>query len=239
MTIVLHVEQMGRRSDYQPSELPLAISLSQRGEVVFGEAENAVPAAWLGEHFGQIFVQPEAGAVAERLNGAVLKSSAWLTSGDEILIGGNPITVADDAGVIVLTAPGRTGPPVLTPPDAPAERARDGDLRSVGARLPHFSPPASEPRLLPGRKRHRGARNLLIGVFALLALGVTFVLVAASVRVAVTPEPDRMSLTGFPPPIPMGERYLVLPGDYVVTAEKAGYRPTVQRFSPPRREPCP
>ena len=224
MTVVLYVEQMGRRGDFRSSDLPLAIGLPQGGEIEFGNAGNTTPIAWLGEHFGQIFIQPEIGAVAPRLNGAALKSSAWLTTGDEIGIGGKRIAVADDGGVIVLTTSGDTGPPVLTPPD----RAPDEISQAPRARAPGHLPPPSEPGLLPGRNRHRGVRNVLIGVFAVLALGVTFVLVAAPVRVAVTPEPDRISLTGFPPPIPIGERYLVLPGDYVVSAEKAGYRKLAQ-----------
>jgi len=224
LTAVLYVEQMGQRGDIQSSDLPLAIGLSQGDEIEFGNAGNTAPSAWLGEHFGQIFIQPKIGAVAPRLNGAALTSSAWLTSGDEIQIGGKRITVTDDGGVIVLTTSGDTGPPVLTPPD----RAPDGNSQAPRVRTPEHLPPSSAPGLLPGRNKQRGVRNWLIGVFGLLALGVTFVLVAAPVRVAVTPEPDRMSLTGFPPPIPIGERYLVLPGDYVVSAEKAEYRKLAQ-----------
>ena len=208
LTVVLHVQHSGRRSEYHASDLPLAMGLSGHGELVIGGTRGATATAWLGEQFGQIFIQPQSGAEAPRHNGVALDSSAWVTSGDEIEIGGTRITVEDDAGVILLNISDEPGVPVLMPPDqGPEVKARE-----ERSRVPEHLPPPSEPGFLPVQRGHTGVRNLLIGIFVLLAIGVTFVLVAAPVRVAVTPEPDRISLEGFPPPIPIGGPPMVLSG---------------------------
>jgi formylglycine-generating enzyme required for sulfatase activity len=65
---------------------------------------------------------------------------------------------------------------------------------------------------------------MVLAVFGFLVLCVGFVLVAAPVRIAVEPPVDSISFSGFPPPIKIAERYLVVPGTYRLTAEKEGYR---------------
>ncbi len=40
-------------------EFPIAVALSRRGGLVFGEAAEGSPALWLRSHGGRISVQPE------------------------------------------------------------------------------------------------------------------------------------------------------------------------------------
>src|SRR3546814_5087371 len=50
--------------------------------------------------------------------------------------------------------------------------------------------------------------------FVLLAFCVGFVLVASPLKLQFNEEPDAVSVTGFPPAIPVGDGYLALPGTY-------------------------
>lgn len=59
----------------------------------------------------------------------------------------------------------------------------------------------------------------------MLAICVGFVLVASPLSLQFNEEPDTVSVSGFPPAIPVGDGYLALPGTYTVNASKAGYRP--------------
>ena len=68
---------------------------------------------------------------------------------------------------------------------------------------------------------------------SLVVLAAAFVLIATPVGVRVTPAAAKLALTGFPPPLPLGGRWLALPGSYDVTAAYAGYRPLQQRIDVP------
>ncbi len=78
---------------------------------------------------------------------------------------------------------------------------------------------------LPGKKQvGTRLRNGIIVFFVLLVICVAFVLTAAPVRFTITPSPDTAKLSGFPPPVKFGDRYMALPGSYHVVAQKEGYR---------------
>ena len=103
-----------------------------------------------------------------------------------------------------------------------------------------LSPPPLNNRTLPEVPQapapahgQRTLRRVALGVFLLLLLAVAFVLLATPVAVRITPEPEHQSLGGFPPPVSIGERLLVLPGRYTVTAQRAGYRPLQQTIEVP------
>jgi len=68
------------------------------------------------------------------------------------------------------------------------------------------------------------ARLTLIGLFLLLGTIAVFLFTARAVEVNITPEPAFVDIsTGFFS-YQLGERYLMLPGDYTVRAGKEGYR---------------
>ncbi|MCU0596798.1 MAG: PEGA domain-containing protein [Desulfobacterota bacterium] len=64
----------------------------------------------------------------------------------------------------------------------------------------------------------------LLLVLALLAGSVWFVLTVKQVSIAITPEPDRLTLSGTWPSMRIGESYLLQPGTYLLRAQKQGYR---------------
>jgi len=64
----------------------------------------------------------------------------------------------------------------------------------------------------------------------LLSLIALFVLFATPLEVEVSPEPDSLSISGFPPPVSLGKRKLVVPGTYTVKASLEGYIPLEEDF---------
>ncbi len=82
------------------------------------------------------------------------------------------------------------------------------------------------------RKLPRGATarpaQLVISLFLLLLAGAAFVLLAKPLEVTVTPAPDSISVSGFPPVMTFGGNYLGFPGSYRLHAEKTGYLPLAE-----------
>jgi hypothetical protein len=68
-------------------------------------------------------------------------------------------------------------------------------------------------------------QNLVVVLFLLLLTGAAFVLLANPLSVMVTPVPDNLSVSGFPPPLKSGDSYLGISGRYTLHAEKRGYLP--------------
>lgn len=220
MKAVFRVSEAGGWRALSKSDFPLAIKVSDQGGVLFGNAAESSPDAWLGyDHDrGSIFVQPSI-----LINGELFEVSAWLSDGDEIHIAGEPFSVTLAGDVPGLTPAVRSQAPIrssqtedhpvteqhATPVEGPEAEQNVEDLPSVNP--------------LP-QNRRQPARRVIAGIFLLLIAGVLFVLTAVPIKIDLTPPPDSMSLTGLAPAIRIGERFLVLPGAYKVLAEKAGYR---------------
>ncbi len=92
-----------------------------------------------------------------------------------------------------------------------------------------YQPPDSGGRL--PRSRRPRAWLLATGAgLAALALGAWFVFTAVAVTVDVSPAPERLAIEGGWS-LPVGERYLLRPGEYRVVADKAGYRQLTETFT--------
>ncbi len=208
MTAVLKIQDADGIRDFSGSDFPVAIRVSGQGGIRFGGAAESAPVAWLGFEHERLFIQAEEGAVEIGLNGVLLTRSSWLTAKDEVRIASATYSLKTDAGMLVLILverPSNTQPVSLKP----------------------LSPPPFDTAIispLPIQPKHARWRRLLLGMFILLVLCVVFVLAAVPVDIRVEPAPDSVSLNGMPPPVMVGERYLVWPGSYRVAAEKTGYR---------------
>ena len=82
------------------------------------------------------------------------------------------------------------------------------------------SPFRQGPSSWPGRLIRIG----LLLVLALLAASVWFVLTVKQVSMTITPEPDRLAVSGRWPSVRIGEHYLLQPDTYLLRAQKDGYR---------------
>ena len=77
---------------------------------------------------------------------------------------------------------------------------------------------------------------IALGVlFIVLALAAAFMFMATAVRFTVEPLPDEFDIGGLPT-WQLGERYLMLPGDYEITAKLEGYYPLSEAVSVSREE---
>lgn len=157
--------------------------------------------AAIGVSRGTTYMQPLDGDVAVFLNGHRLGGSQWLHDGDRLEAGGQPISVALDGDGLVLTT------------------ELDVALRPAPATVV-LEPPAHSAV----RRERRIAAPLVFLALAALALVMWYLFSARMVYLAIQPAPDRVSLDGAMPVIPIGAGYLALAGTYRLHAERAGYR---------------
>ncbi|MGB0631770.1 MAG: PEGA domain-containing protein [Alphaproteobacteria bacterium] len=201
------------------ADLPLAIGLDANDRLLTGGVAEPAASLWLRNHNERFYLQPEPGGYPATHNGEPIIGSVWLEAGDRIEIGALSIRVDGGEGTLSLTTPR----PVAgeEPPDDPAPAPRPETEKAA-------PPPEAMPTPPRARKKLSRSTRYFAAVFALLAIGVGFVLSASPVKVTVEPSPSAVSLSGLLPPIPLGERYLALPGSYKVRASLPGYRPLEQ-----------
>ena len=180
------------------AEFPLAVGVGD-GALVVGAAAEAAPALWILSHQKGLSIQPQGRAVG--YNGARLAAPAWLHDGDEITIGDVAVAVTVQGNAVTLVA-------AHSAASHASNRATRFGADASGRRTAFVT-----------------AKRIALAVFAVLVLGVAYVIAASPLTVRVTPEPDAVSVSGWLPAIPIGERYLAFPGTYVIAAEKAGYKP--------------
>jgi formylglycine-generating enzyme required for sulfatase activity len=199
------------------TSLPLLIGMDDTAHIRLHGEGGIV--AYVGESRNHLFLQPADGTSARAIyhNDESVTGSVWLKSGDTTRIGESLVRwhlSGQRVEIHISIASARVLRPPLEPPDRPQEKPAEnrGDediLPVVEVAGPH-------------RSRFR---NAAIIVFALLLTGAAFVLLANPLAVTVTPTPDSLSVSGFPPPVKFGDSYLGISGRYTLHAVKAGYRP--------------
>ena len=205
---------------FDDTSLPLVIGLDETAHIHLdrGLADESDIVAYVAESRDHLFLQPADGASARSLyhNDELLTASVWLKSGDTTRIGDCLIQwrLSGQRVEIHLSKVSTRGlKPPIEPPDSPVEKS------------PH---PAEEQILLPTDGHRSGNRKLstfAIPLFVLLLAGAAFVLLAKPLAVTVSPTPDSLSVSGFPPVVKFGDRYLGLSGGYTLHARKSGYLP--------------
>jgi len=158
--------------------------------------------AFIENRHGHPWVVPATPAIEVLLNGTRVEGATPLRSGDELTVGSVRFRLecADRCLSLSKQAEGPAvngGGPPPAPGVARGHRPRPGRIRTF--------------------------KVVLLFFFLVLVSILMFVFFATPVSLSFAPEPERMDFDGFPPPVPLQGRYLVLPGEYVVTAGKAGY----------------
>lgn len=204
---------------------PWSLGGNTNATVVLPEAPERV-LAYIGHERNHCFIQPAADDVTVRHNGRRLTRSAWLEDGDRLSLGGHRLRchVVDEylRFEIVTGAAAQNGPASLESSAAAALQAPESPPRAAGDGVA-FRSEHHARRWLPGVSR-RTLKSIIYGASAVLLLAVGFVLLATPVDIQFDPAPERMSLGGFPPPLRIAGRYLVVPGRYRVRAELTGYQ---------------
>ena len=194
-------------------DLPLSVGGTEQCGIVLPGLPAAV-VAHIGLDAGHAFIQPAQTDTRLFHNHERLTTSTWLKSGDTVEVGDSVIHWTVQGDQVSISVQERLEDQALVPPASPPP-------------LNNRTLPEVPPTHAPAQGQ-RTLKRVVLGVFVLLLLAVAFVLLATPVSVRITPEPERYSLKGFPPAISIGERQLVLPGSYMVTAELTGYRPLQQ-----------
>jgi len=203
----IHDERGERRLD--EAALPLKLGGSLQGDIVMPATPADQLLAYIAHSEGHVYIQPADSAVRLFHNHVRLSASTWLKSGDEVQTAEAVMSWQVQGDEVTITTQARGLANDLSPP----------------AELP----PSSPQRLLPDEATPPPARvsqrRAVLAVFVVLLLATAFVLLATPVVVQITPEPDRQSLSGFPPVVTIGDRRLALPGRYTVHASREGYHP--------------
>jgi formylglycine-generating enzyme required for sulfatase activity len=215
---LLIIYQQGEIREFSDSDLPLTIG-SGTGAHIHLPAGRTV-AAHIADSRGHLFLQPAADSSRVYHNNTLISASVWIKSGDYIRIAdivlhfhilGDRVEISvsgDQEGML-------TPPPVLASAAAADQAAETGKGEK---KLPRTAVPVNRP---PGDKK---VRYLIGGILLLLLAAAAFVLAARAIEVSVTPAPEKMSISGFPPVFKFGSRYLALKGEYTVRATRQGYQ---------------
>ncbi len=203
------------------TSLPLLIGMDKTAHIRL-DGEGGI-FAYVAESRGHLFLQPAENNPINILyhNDEPITGSVWLKSGDTTRIGDSMIRwhfSGQRVEVHISKASTRVLQPPLEPPASPKEKSVEDATHE------HSLPGMDAPR--PDGNKFRKPAIIL---FALLLIGTAFVLLANPLVVTVTPTPDSLSLSGFPPPVKFGDNYLGISGGYTLSAEKEGYLPLEEK----------
>lgn len=148
---------------------------------------------------GHAWLVPLTPTITIRINGTVVTQATPLRDEDQLVIGDALFLIGVDRETVKVCAADSV-------PQAEAEQAA-----------------ASPSNKVSRHGRLRVFKLALFGAFLLLVAVVLFVFSATPVSVAINPTPDSLEFQGFPPPVRVKDRYLVLPGSYQLRATKPGY----------------
>ena len=195
---------------FDETSLPLLIGMDATAHVRLDGDGGIV--AYVAESRNHLFLQPADGTAPGAVyhNDEPVTGSVWLKAGDTTRIG-DTLLSWHLSGQRVEIHLSKASAQMLRPPVEPPE-----EIVVEEQLLPVVEAPRTD--------RHK-LRNLVVVLFLLLLTGAAFVLLANPLSVMVTPVPDNLSVSGFPPPLKYGDSYLGISGSYTLHAEKKGYLP--------------
>ena len=217
MTRLIEIFNKDEVRKLDETSLPLLIGMDDTAHVHL-DGENGI-VAYVAESRNHLFLQPADTAQTGTLyhNDEPITGSVWLKSGDTTRIGDSLISWQLSGQLLeihISKASARRLQPPIEPPGSPQKESAEKPADEQAL-------PVTDAPRMDGSKFRKPA----IALFALLLIGAAFVLLANPLAVTVTPTPDHLSLSGFPPPVKFGGNYLGIPGGYTLHAEKEGYLP--------------
>ena len=204
------------------TSLPLFIGMDATAHIHLGGEGGIV--AYVAESRNHLFLQPADGAPAGGLyhNDELVTRSVWLKAGDTTRIGDAMIRwhlSGQRVEIHVCEVSAQVLQPPVEPPGSQQEQGKESVTDDHI--LPVLDTPPPDGRRL---------RTLAVVLFVLLLTGAAFVLLANSLAITVTPAPDSLSVSGFPPVVKFGDSYLGFSGGYTLHAEKNGYLPLEEKI---------
>ncbi|HEX2139321.1 MAG TPA: SUMF1/EgtB/PvdO family nonheme iron enzyme [Woeseiaceae bacterium] len=210
---------------YTLDRLPLRLGTGSDCEIRLPGPGNA-PVASIDELDGEPFVQPVGRGGAVRMNGEALTTSRRLSAGDDIEFFGTRIDIAEQAGEMLARVRLEDSAYVTKPPEmADGTGAADETIAPTAFRRASETVAAAAPA-----HNYRWQTGIGIAVAALV-LASYLLFSARSIQFDVLPgEPYDLSISGGWFRLPIGDRILLRPGDYIVNVSKAGYYDVSQSF---------
>lgn len=212
----------GSEQHYTDADLPLIVGSGPDSHIKLSDADAS--AAYIEDAQGHLFIQ--AGSQIRKPlfhNDHLLSESVWLKSKDQLSSKSSVIHYELSGDRILFTVAEliqHSGNPSLSPPQEPPPGLRPEDgINGIPVDI------VSGPPISGRKKLALGALGL---GFLILGCAVFFVLMARPLEFDITPDPDALSISGFPPAINIGSQYLILPGSYQITIKKKGYVPYEQ-----------
>lgn len=176
---------------------------------------------------GAPFVQPLGRDASMQFNGEPLTASTRLRDGDELQFYGSRILVSALGDRLTLDVRLEDSAYVTQPPESPDDAAAAGDE----AIAPTAFRRAADSYAAAVEQR-RSPLKAIVGVALAALLFVSWLLFTSkSIQFEVTPaDPDDISIHGGWFRLPVGDRFLLRSGDYVVEVHKDGYYDVSQQF---------
>jgi formylglycine-generating enzyme required for sulfatase activity len=210
--VIIH-DIRGRRT-CTDADFPLRIGSGSQADIRLPDMETSATFAFIARSESHVFVQPADDAPPVLHNDQILSDSRWLEHGDVLRVAGSVVRYEAGATSITFMVDVEVVAPPVQPPKEPPPAPVSGGSQGAAARSP------------AGRRSRR--RRIVAGVafclFLMLALAAGFVFLATPVSVQVTPAPDHLTIDGTLPGFEVGGRLLLIPGNYRVRADKAGYQ---------------
>ena len=220
-------EALGERR-FTAADFPIAVGGAGSTIVMVGRPEGAQ--AYLGLHEDQLFVQPAEGSEVLH-NGVPVRESTWLRSGDVVDLGAARLRIARnapdaqaEAEHLVEVDDGSSGnitePPIITP-STRVHGESDDETEHIDAVRFRASDEADTRRTFTWSPARLGLGVAALGV----AIVLWFIFTATSISVRTDPASAEVEVNGAIPAVRLGDRVLLRPGDYRITAREAGYAP--------------
>ncbi len=210
MTRIFDIHDSDTSRNFTEQDLPLVIGSGEGAHVRITGGRPIE--AYIGSADGYLFLQPAPGAASLLHNDSLVTASVWIKSGDTSRIGETLLRYEITGDRVEITAMPRDRRPEVAPPPIPHPDSVTAPRKDP---LPRVTNPST--------KTGSGLKLILPLLLVLTAVAV-FVLLGRPVHISVTPQPDSLSLRGFPPAIPLGRNYFGLKGDYTLVARKKGFQ---------------
>ncbi len=212
MARVFEVYDAKKRQRYHEDDLPLLLGAAPDNQVRLENVAQIV--GQIDLHDGKyLFIQPKPDVAEIYHNNLLITDTAWIKSGDQTRIGDWIIRYTLSGDRVEIVKNRYTGPETIVPGMA-SSQATPGDASPL-------PPVTTHPERVATSKK----RTLVAGlIFIVLLLAAMFILTARPLEVDISPQPENMTITGRFPLMPIGSRYLGLPGSYLLHAARTGYQ---------------
>ncbi len=221
MSRYFEIIQPGTKSRPERQRLPLVIGGSESAHIRLSGTDSDV--CYVGEDHGHLFLQPATDHEEIFHNNERITSSVWIKSGDITRIGNQIIHYSISGDLVTITVQEAAPETLQVSGTWPPEPAA---AEPMPARpLPRVSSTNRHGKTLPMWAR------ITLPLLVILTAAAALLAAAQSFELRITPEPDTISFSLFPPVVKAGGRYLALAGTYHLRAEKEGYRPLDEHIS--------